>query len=331
MKPQHILIADDDEKVVALLKSSLQKEGYQTSEAFNGAAALELAKKQLPDLILLDVTMPEMDGFEFCKQIRENDVTAHIPFIFLTAKGELNDKVTGLNLGADDYIAKPFHISEVTARIKSILQRIMMLSQHPHAPEESDLKGNLEQMHLPEVIQTLSMNQKTGGLTINSGGRTGKIYFENGEVVQASLGQFKGEEALYRILVWDEGLFEFDTSDAPNQPPIGKTTTSLLMEGFEERDEFFKYKKAMPSFSFSVKILNASSEESKPTTQKIFGLIDGQRTVQDIIDLSPLNYLLTTKILYTMVKKGLIEAKENVLLAQSEIKDFGQLAHELYD
>ena len=331
MKPQHILIADDDEKVVALLKSSLQKEGYQTSEAFNGAAALELAKKQLPDLILADVTMPEMDGFDLCKQIRENDMTAHIPFIFLTAKGELNDKVTGLNLGADDYISKPFHISEVTARIKSILQRIMMLSQHPHAPEESGLKGNLEQMHLPEVIQTLSMNQKTGGLTINSNGRAGKIYFENGEVVQASLEQFKGEEALYRILIWDEGLFEFDTSDAPNQAPIGKTTTSLLMEGFEERDEFFKYKKAMPSFSFSVKILNASSEENKPTTQKIFGLIDGQRTVQEIIDQSPLNYLLTTKILYTMVKKGLIEAKENVLLAQSEIKDFGQLAHELYD
>ncbi len=330
MKPQHILIADDDEKVVALLRSSLQKEGYQTSEAFDGAAALELAKKQLPDLILADVTMPEMDGFEFCRRIRENDATAHIPFIFLTAKGELNDKVQGLNLGADDYIAKPFHISEVTARIKSILQRMMMLSQHPQTAEESDLKGNLEQMHLPEVIQTLSMNQKTGGLKINSNNRTGKIYFESGEVVQASLDQFKGEEALYRILIWDEGMFEFETSDTSNQPPIGKTTTSLLMEGFEERDEFFKYKKAMPSFSFSVKIVSHSSEDSKPTTQKVLTLIDGHRTIQEIIDQNSMNYLLTTKILYTMFKKGLIEAKED-MLSQPEIKDYGQLAHELYD
>ncbi|GAK51753.1 response regulator [Candidatus Moduliflexus flocculans] len=331
MKPQHILIADDDEKVVALLKSSLQKEGYQTTEAYNGATALELAKKQVPDLILADVTMPEMDGFELCKHIRDDDTTMHIPFIFLTAKGELNDKVTGLNLGADDYISKPFHISEVTARIKSILQRIAMLSQHPHAQEESDLKGNLEQMHLPEVIQTLSMNQKTGGLKINSGNRSGKIYFENGEVIQALLGQIKGEEALYRILVWDEGTFEFDTSDAPALPPIGKTTTSLLMEGFEERDEFFKYKKAMPSFSFSIKIVKSSSEEIKPTTQKVLGLIDGQRTIQEIIEQSSLNYLLTTKILYTMLKKGLIEAKENLVLTQSHTKDYGQLAHELYD
>jgi len=331
MKPQLILIADDDEKVVALLKSSLQKEGYHTSEAFNGATALELAKKQLPDLILADVTMPEMDGFELCKHIRENDATMHIPFIFLTAKGELNDKVTGLNLGADDYISKPFHISEVTARIKSILQRIMMLSQHPHVQEESDLKGNLEQMHLPEVIQTLSMNQKTGGLKITSNNRVGKIYFENGEVIQALLGQFKGEEALYRILIWDEGLFEFDTSDAPNQSPIGKSTTSLLMEGFEERDEYFKYKKAMPSFSFTLKIASNFTEEIKPTTQKVLGLIDGQRTIQDVIEQNSLNYLLTTKILYTLLKKGLIEAKENIMLTQSEIKDYGQLAHELYD
>lgn len=330
MKPQHILIADDDEKVVALLKSSLQKEGYQTSEAFDGAAALELAQKQIPDLILADVTMPEMDGFELCKHIRDNDATTHIPFIFLTAKGELNDKVMGLNLGADDYIAKPFHISEVTARIKSILQRLMMLSQHPHHQEESDLKGNLEQMHLPEVIQTLSMNQKTGGLTINSNNRIGKIYFESGEVVQASLGQFQGDEALYRVLIWDEGTFEFDTSDTSSQPPIGKTTTSLLMEGFEERDEFFKYKKAMPSFSYLLKIVKTSSEDIKSATQKVLGLIDGQRTIQEIIEQSSLNYLLTTKILYTLVKKGLVEAKENVF-AQSEIKDYGQLAHELYD
>lgn len=329
MKPQRILIADDDEKVLALLKSSLQKEGFETNEALNGAAALEIARRELPDLILADVTMPEMDGFDLCKHIREDEATAHIPFVFLTAKGELNDKVLGLNLGADDYIAKPFHISEVTARIKSILMRIAMLSKLPPA-EESDLKGKLEQMPLAEVIQTLAMGQKTGGLKIVNGGRIGEIYFDGGEVIQAALEGLKGEEALYRILVWDEGFFEFVSTDRSSQPPIGKSTTTLLMDGFDQREEFLKYQNAMPPFSHLVKLVKPNAEEIKPSVQKVMALMDGQRTIQEVLDQSPLNFLLTTKLMYTFFKKGIIEAKEPEL-DEPETKDFGQLAHELYE
>ncbi len=166
---QRILIADDDEKVLTLLSSSLKKAGYDTSQALNGMSAIELIKNEKPDLILADVAMPEMDGFELCKLIRDNPETANIPFIFLTAKGELQDRVTGLTLGADDYISKPFHISEVTARIKAILQRMSYIHPSASAKEsETDLKGNLQQLNLGEVLQTLQMTQKTGGLKITT-------------------------------------------------------------------------------------------------------------------------------------------------------------------
>jgi CheY-like chemotaxis protein len=331
MKPQRILIADDDAKLLALLTSSLKKSGYETTEALDGEAALEQVKQEKPDLILADITMPKIDGFELCKLIRENPDTADIPFIFLTAKGELNDRVKGLNLGADDYISKPFHISEVTARIKSILQRSAMVTDVPEPEVETDLKGNLQQMSLAEILQTLGMAKKSGGLKIVKESQVGKIYFDSGDVVQASLEKYKSEEAVYRILAWDEGYFEFDSTDETDKPAISTSTTSLLMEGFRQRDEYIKYKQAMPSFDSLVKLAATEQpDETKSAAQKIITLIDGQRTIQDIINSSPINYLITVKILYTLLKKGVIEATEPQRESDEE-EDYGQLAQELYE
>jgi len=331
MKPQRILIADDDEKILALLSSSLRKSGFVTFQAINGEVAFELTKKEKPDLILADITMPQMDGFELCKLIREDPVTEHIPFVFLTAKGELHDRVAGLNLGADDYISKPFHISEVIARIKSILQRAAVMSGQPADETELDLKGNLEQMQFAEVIQTLGMNQKSGGLKIVNGSKVAKIYFENGDIIQASMNEYENEEAVYRIISWEEGSFEFDSKDRAEGAGISKGMNSLLMEGFDQREEYRKYKETMPSFDAVLKIVDSEqSDQSKPALQKVLALIDGQRTIQDVIDISPINYLLTVKILYTLLKKEIIQASEMLVEQEDQDKDYGQLAHELY-
>ena len=329
MKPQQILITDDDPKLLTLLKSSLQKEGYVTIEAINGKSALEQLKTEHPDLILADVTMPKMDGFELCQHVRENPATDNIPFIFLTAKGELHDRVKGLNLGADDYISKPFHISEVTARIKVVLQRSAMLAQAADE-NESELRGNLEQMGMAEVIQTLGMSSKTGGLKITHQSRVGKVYFERGEIIQAALGNFKDEEAVYRILIWNEGYFEFDSNDTAERT-LAKSHNNLLMEGFQQREDLAKYREAMPPFGAMLS-LTASDQtgELKPISRKVAALIDGHRTIQEIVEASPLNYLVTVKVLYTFLKKHLAEAIE----PQQDQKfdaDYSQLAHELYD
>jgi CheY-like chemotaxis protein len=275
--------------------------------------------------------MPKIDGFELCKLIRENPETADIPFIFLTAKGELNDRVKGLNLGADDYISKPFHISEVTARIKAILQRSAMAASETEPEVETDLKGNLQQMSLAEILQTLGMARKSGGLKIVNRSLVGKIYFDSGDIVQASLGKYKSEEAVYRILAWDEGYFEFDSNDKTDKAAISTNTNSLLMEGFRQRDEYIKYKQAMSSFDSIVKLAaTEQSDETKSASQKIVALVDGQRTIQDIVNTSPINYLITVKILYTLLKKGVIEAIAPQREPDQE-EDYGQLAQELYE
>jgi len=122
VKPK-ILVVDDEPEAVELLEFNLKQAGYVVSTAGDGAEALKRARTQTPDLILLDVMLPEMDGFEICKSLRLDPATAKIPIVMLTAKAAEIDRVLGLELGADDYLTKPFSPRELLLRIKKILAR----------------------------------------------------------------------------------------------------------------------------------------------------------------------------------------------------------------
>lgn len=123
MAEEKVLIVDDEEHIRELIKFNLDKNGYRTICADNGLDALKMAKSENPQLILLDVMLPAMDGYDVCKEIRRDNSISSTPIIMITAKGEEFDKVLGLELGADDYITKPFSIRELIARVKAILRR----------------------------------------------------------------------------------------------------------------------------------------------------------------------------------------------------------------
>lgn len=122
-----ILIIDDDAKLNQLLKDFLKDFGYAVITATRPTQGLKKLKRDSPDLVILDIMLPEMDGFEVCRAIRQ---TSNIPIIMLTARGEITDKVVGLELGADDYLAKPFEPRELVARIQSVLRRAHQLSDN---------------------------------------------------------------------------------------------------------------------------------------------------------------------------------------------------------
>ena len=118
--PTKIMIVDDDKHIAELISLYLRKEGFATTEIYNGRKAVETFPVYAPFLVLLDLMLPEMDGYEVCRQIRRQ---SSVPIIILTAKGETFDKVQGLELGADDYIVKPFEPKELVARVKAVLRR----------------------------------------------------------------------------------------------------------------------------------------------------------------------------------------------------------------
>ena len=115
-----ILIVDDEKAIVDILNHNLMREGYETTQAFDGEQAVNMAKGESPDLILLDVMLPKKDGFSVCKEIRQY---SNVPIIMVTAKEDVVDKIIGLELGADDYITKPFSVREVIARVKANLRK----------------------------------------------------------------------------------------------------------------------------------------------------------------------------------------------------------------
>ena len=132
MGKQKILIVDDDLHIAELISLYMMKDGYETEEVYDGREAIRKAESFQPDLILLDMMLPGMDGYQVCTQIRK---TSRVPIIMLTAKGETFDKVLGLELGADDYIVKPFDPKELVARVKAVLRR--------YEPKQEEADKNL--------------------------------------------------------------------------------------------------------------------------------------------------------------------------------------------
>lgn len=132
---RRILVVDDEERMVRFIRLNLEHDGFQVSEAFNGKEAIQKIRDVTPDLILLDVMMPDLDGFEVLETVRE---VSQVPVIMLTAKGEEDDRVRGLELGADDYVTKPFSPRELVGRVKAVLRRTEGASGSMHGLIEVD-------------------------------------------------------------------------------------------------------------------------------------------------------------------------------------------------
>ena len=155
-----ILVVDDEENIVDILRENLEREGYETIAAYDGKTALKLALSDDPDLILLDCMLPEMDGFDVCRKLRQETL---VPIIMLTAKSEEIDKVLGLELGADDYIVKPFSMREVMARVKALLRRSHITEAGPQDTSDIIEYGDLK---INQKAYEILMNDEPINLTL---------------------------------------------------------------------------------------------------------------------------------------------------------------------
>lgn len=149
-----ILVVDDEQPIAEILKFNLEREGYTVDVAYDGAAAVELARDLAPDLVILDIMLPERDGFSVCREIRH---FSSVPIIMLTAKEAEMDKVLGLELGADDYVTKPFSPREVLARVRAILRRVQ--PPDPGDPAGKVIRGGELTIHLSSYEVTRGSRQ----------------------------------------------------------------------------------------------------------------------------------------------------------------------------
>jgi two-component system phosphate regulon response regulator PhoB len=153
----HVLVVEDEDSLATLLQYNLQKEGYEVVLAGDGEEALLLVDERLPDLVVLDWMLPKVSGIEVCRRLRQRNETRNVPIIMLTARGEETDRVRGLDTGADDYVVKPFSMTELTARIRAVLRRI-----RPGLAEDRVRRGDL-------LIDRVAHRVKRAGLEIHLG------------------------------------------------------------------------------------------------------------------------------------------------------------------
>lgn len=156
-----ILVIDDDSAINELIKINLELQGYQVTQAFNGIEGFAKAKQEEPALIILDVMMPEVDGFTVAQRVRQSAEIAETPIIMLTALSQLNDKVNGFNIGVDDYLTKPFEIDELLVRVRALLKRT---KQIPKSSAVRELLTYKEVTLLPETF-SVKINDKVQKLT----------------------------------------------------------------------------------------------------------------------------------------------------------------------
>ncbi len=156
-----ILVIDDDNAINELIKVNLELEGYSVIQAYDGITGFALCKQELPSVVVLDVMMPEVDGFTVAQRIRKNESTKDIPILMLTALSQINDKVTGFDIGVDDYLVKPFEMEELKVRVRALLKRS---NQIPQSAYTKDILTLGEVTILPETY-SVKINDKIVKLT----------------------------------------------------------------------------------------------------------------------------------------------------------------------
>jgi CheY-like chemotaxis protein len=314
MAGEKVLVVDDEPLMAQMLTDRLQELYVDVLRASNGVEALEMAWEHVPDLILLDVMMPKIDGFEVAKILKENPRTATIPIIFLTALSQVKDKVRGLQLGAEDYVTKPFHFDELLVRVRKVLRKSEG-EKSEKGTGGAGVKGKLRDMSLVNLIQFLELERKTGILSVVSEGRSGHLYFQDGKIVNAVQGTLRGEGAVYRLLSWTDGDFELEslgttTPSGPAQISMGNQT--IIMEGLRRMDETARLAKQLPPLSARLKpsprlrqIL--AGKKMAPDLERFLSLFDGHRKTQAVIEESSLDDLKAIENVQKLYSKGMLE------------------------
>ncbi|MEW6685633.1 MAG: response regulator [Candidatus Edwardsbacteria bacterium] len=306
MSEKKILIVEDEKNLVAVIEFRLTKVGYIVLKAFDGEEGLKIAMAENPHLIISDIMMPKLNGLEFCGLLRANPKTKQIPFIFLTALDQVSDRVRGIKMGADDYIAKPIQMESLLKKIEEIFAKA---EKEKIATEESIIAGDLSAMPIFDVLPLLEVNKKTGALTLTKGEESGNIYFENGALIEAEVESLVGEDAVYALLTWREGRFLFGPHITTKHHRIKSTVAEIIMEGVRLQDEKERLAEHLPALNDLLSPVPGKQIALEPRAEElevaqIAHLIDGKRTVAQIITKSGLSQTKTLVALARLIAEG---------------------------
>jgi DNA-binding response OmpR family regulator len=311
---QKLLLVDADPRSVRVLEVSLRKAGYSVTTATDGLDALAKIESMTPDLVLSDTRLPKLDGYTLVRKLKERVDWAGIPIVFLTSQKSIEDKIRGLELGVEDYLTKPIFVRELLARVNLLLarrtQENIAASNKSPMSGRTRFSGSTQDMAVVDLLQTFEVSRKGGVVHLRSGVHEAHIYFRDGKVVDAELGRLRGEEAIYRSLIWNEATFEVEFKAISNDDVIDGSTQALLMEGMRRVDEWGRLCEQLPPlstlFEIDHKQLLERLNEIPDELNGILRLFDGKRSLSDVVDDSPFEDLSTLSTITKLYFEGLL-------------------------
>jgi len=317
-----LLLVDADPRSLRVLEVSLRKAGHSVTTAADGVDALEKIAFANPDLVLTDTRLPRLDGFELVRRLKDNPDFSTVPVVYLASQGSVEDKVRGLELGVEDYLVKPILVRELIARVNVLLARQtqVTLTSSINSGPRTRLSGSLEDMGVVDLLQTFEVSRKSGVAFIRDPRKVlATIYFRDGKVVDATLGRLRGEEAVYRTLVWNTGTFEVEFRSVDNPDVIPTSTQGLLMEGMRRVDEWGRLLEELPPLTTVFEIdhdeLLQRLNEIPDELNGVLRLFDGQRALMDVVDDSPFDDLSTLGTVTKLFFEGLLVVAETPAVA----------------
>jgi len=329
MAKKTLLLVDADPRSLRVLEVSLKKAGYSVTTAEDGLDALNKVELSSPDLVLSDTRLPKLDGYAFVQKLKAKPEWATIPVVFLTSQKSVEDKIRGLELGVEDYLTKPIFVRELLARVNLLLARRTQENIATRAAPggRTRFSGSIQDMAVVDLLQTFEVSRKSGVVHLSTKVQRAKIYFRDGKIIDAEVGRLRGEEAVYRTLIWNEAEFEVEFCAVTMEDIIGTSTQGILMEGMRRVDEWGRLCEQLPPLTTLFEIdhpeLLDRLSEIPDELNGILRLFDGQRSLFQVVDESPFEDLSTLSTISKLYFEGLLvvcgdaptQAKESEALA----------------